>query len=126
MIGPTAACPAPPGVAGSDSGVHAALTMSYGQIWNGFISAAANDGSALTGSLELIAHIPARHAPPPNPLCILPVNLGGACANSVGTTQGTSVGLNVLTSYYPGDASHTHRHPAPVAITVLPDTTAPR
>jgi hypothetical protein len=33
------------------------------------------------------------------------------------------VGLNVLTAYYPGDASHTASTSAPIAITVLPDTT---
>jgi hypothetical protein len=41
----------------------------------------------------------------------------------VGTTQGTSVGVNVLTGYYPGDATHTPSTSAPTAITVLQDTT---
>jgi len=123
-IGPTLACPAPPGVPVPAPVYTPALPMYYGQIWNGYISAIANDGSPLTGDLELVDTYTGAAAPPPNPLCTLPVNLGGACANSVGTTQGTSVGLNVLTAVYPGDVSHTASMSGPVAITVMPDTTS--
>jgi hypothetical protein len=97
--------------------------MYYGQIWNGFISVGANDGSALTGNLELVDTYTGAAAPPPTPLCSLPV-AGGACPTGVGTTEGTSVGLNVLTAYYPGDATHSASTSNPVAVTVLPDTTS--
>ncbi|MGA2438069.1 MAG: Ig-like domain-containing protein [Acidobacteriaceae bacterium] len=61
--------------------------------------------------------------PPPSPLCTLPVT-GGACPNSVGTTQGTSVGTNILTGVYLGDATHASSTSSPVTITVSPDTTS--
>jgi Bacterial Ig-like domain (group 3)/FG-GAP-like repeat len=122
-IGPTVLCPAPPGVPNPAPLYTPALPMYYGQIWNGFIGASANDGSALTGTIQLIDNYTGAAAPPPNPLCVLPIG-GGACPNSVGTTQGTSVGLNVLTGYYPGDASHTASTSSPIAVTVLPDTTS--
>jgi len=122
-IGPTVACPAPPGVPNPFPSYTPSLTMYYGQIWNGYIEASANDGSTLTGTLELIDTYTGASAPPPNPLCSIPIG-GSACPNSVGTTQGTSVGVNVLTGVYPGDASHLPSMSAPVAITVLQDTTS--
>ncbi len=122
-IGPTVACPAPPGVTNPVPPYSPTLTMYYGQIWNGQLDARATDNSALSGTVQLIDTYTGPDVPPPNPLCTLPVNLGGACPNSVGTTQGTSVGLNVLTAFYPGDATHTPSTSLPVAITVLPDTT---
>ena len=122
-IGPLPTCPAPPGVPNPSPPYTAALQMYYGQIWNGFVQVASLDGSALTGNLELVDTYTGADPPPPNPLCTLPVG-GGACPNSVGTTQGTSVGLNLLTAYYPGDATHLASTSGPVAITVLQDTTA--
>jgi hypothetical protein len=122
-IGPTVLCPAPPGVPSPAPVYTPALTMYYGQIWNGFLGESANDGSALTGNVELIDTYTGADVPPPLPLCVLPVT-GGACPNSVGTTQGTSVGLNVLTAYYPGDATHTASTSPPIAITVVPDLTS--
>ena len=121
-IGPTPACPTPPGVPNPSPPYTPVLSMYYGQIWNGFIQTAANDGSALTGTIELLDAYTGAALPPPNPLCVLPIG-GGACPNSVGTTQGTSIGLNVLTASYSGDASHTASTSGPVAITVLADTT---
>jgi hypothetical protein len=123
-IGPTAACPAPPGVPNPFPPYSPSLTMYYGQIWNGYIEAAANDGSTLTGNLELIDTYTGAAAPPPNPLCTLVLGVTPACPNSVGTTQGTSVGLNLLTGYYPGDATHTGSTSNPTAITVLQDLTS--
>jgi hypothetical protein len=123
-IGPSIPCPAPPGVPNPSPPYSSTLRMYYGQIWNGFLDARAADNSALTGTVELIDTYTGPDVPPPNPLCVLPVNSGGACANSVGTTQGTSVGLNVLTAFYPGDATHTQSTSLPTAITVLPDTTS--
>lgn len=121
-FGPNAACPAPPGVPSPSPPYVSMLTMYYGQIWNGFVDVRSNDGTALTGFLYLDDAYTGPDVPPPNPLCTLSV-VGGVCPNSVGTTQGTSVGLNVLTAYYPGDATHTASTSGPVAITVLPDTT---
>jgi hypothetical protein len=123
-IGPTVACPTPPGVPNPSPPYTASLTMYYGQIWNGYIVASANDGSTLTGNLELIDTYTGPAAPPPTPLCTLVLGLSPACPNSVGTTQGTSVGLNVLTGYYAGDASHTPSTSNPTAITVLQDLTS--
>jgi Bacterial Ig-like domain (group 3)/FG-GAP-like repeat len=122
-IGPTAACPAPPGVPNPRPQYFPTLFMSYGQIWNGQIDVRSNDPIPLTGTIQLIDTYTGPDVPPPTPLCVLPVNLGTACSNSVGTTQGTSVGLNVLTAFYPGDAFHPASTSGPVAITVLPDTT---
>lgn len=122
-IGPTAACPAPPGVPSPQPTYSPALSMYYGQIWNGFIQVTANDGSALTGNLELLDAYTGVAVAPPTPLCTIPVG-GGACPVSVGTTQGTSVGVNVLTAYYPGDGTHTASTSNPTAITVLPDLTS--
>jgi hypothetical protein len=121
-IGPTQACPAPPAFPIPVPLYSPTLQMYYGQVWNGFISVAANDGSTLTGNLELIDTYTGAATPPPTPLCSLAVT-GGACPTGVGTTEGTSVGLNVLTAYYPGDASHTASTSNPVAVTVMPDIT---
>jgi len=123
-IGPTAACPAPPGVPNPFPPYSPSLTMYYGQIWNGYLEAVANDGSALTGDLELLDTYTGPAAPPPAPLCTLVFGVTSACPNSVGTTQGTSVGLNVLTGYYAGDATHTASTSMPTAIAVLPDITS--
>ena len=122
-IGPSTPCPAPPGVPIASPPYVSALTMYYGQIWNGFLDARSTDNSPLTGTVQLIDTYTGPDVPPPNPLCVLPI-VGGACANSVGTTQGTSIGLNVLTAFYPGDATHTASTSLPTAITVLPDTTS--
>jgi hypothetical protein len=122
-IGPTVACPTPPAAPATFPPYTPSLTMYYGQIWNGYIEASANDGSTITGNLELLDAYTGAAAPPPNPLCTLVLGASPACPVSVGTTQGTSVGVNVLTGYYPGDASHLASTSLPVTITVLPDTT---
>lgn len=123
-IGPTVACPAPPAAPATQPPYTSALTMYYGQIWNGFFDAYANDGSALTGNLNMLDAYTGPDAPPPNPLCSVLAGVAGACPNSVGTTEGTSVGLNVLTADYPGDATHAASTSGPIAITVLPDLTS--
>jgi hypothetical protein len=124
-IGPVpTTCPAPPGAPSPFPLYSASLPMYYGQIWNGYIQATANDGSVLTGNLELIDTYTGLDVPPPNPLCSLVLGVTPACPNSVGTTQGTSVGLNLLTGYYPGDATHTGSTSNPTAITVLQDLTS--
>jgi hypothetical protein len=97
--------------------------MYYGQTWNGTTDAFANDGSVLTGgTIALNDAYTGPVLPPVNPLCTLPIT-GGACPNSVGTTIGTSVGVNVLTSSYSGDSSHLPSTSPPVTVTVLQDTT---
>jgi hypothetical protein len=122
-IGPVAiTCPAPPGTPSPTPHYVQSLSMYYGQIWNGIITTISLDGSTLTGSVDLDDSYTGPAAPPPNPLCVLPVT-GGPCPNTVGTTQGTSVGVNVLTGVYLGDTSHTGSTSPPVAITVLPDVT---
>jgi hypothetical protein len=122
-VGPTAACPAPPGAPGTFPPYSPSLTMYYGQIWNGYIQVVSNGGGTPTGNLELIDTYTGAAPAPPNPICTLVLGVTPACPISVGTTQGTSVGLNVLTGYYPGDAINLPSTSLPTAITVLPDTT---
>jgi hypothetical protein len=115
-------CPAPPAAPSPTPVYSQALTMYYGQIWNGILTTTANDNSVLSGFVDLDDTYTGPAVPPANPLCVLPV-LGGSCSNTVGTSVGTSVGVNVLTGVYLGDASHTASTSLPVAITVLPDLT---
>ena len=118
-VGPTAACPAPPGVTNPTPPYIANLSMYYGQIWNGTTDAFSNDGSALTGTIALTDN----YNGVTSTLCTLQVASGGQCPNSVGTTLGTGVGTNILTSSYSGDASHLASSSQTVTITVLQDTT---
>jgi len=121
---PAASCPAPPGIATPTSLPYpTSLSMYYGQYWNGTINTSSNDTVALTGNVNLNDNYTGAAPPPPSPLCTLPVT-GGACPNSVGTTQGTSVGTNILTGVYLGDATHASSTSSPVTITVSPDTTS--
>ncbi len=116
-VGPTAACPTPPGVASPP--YTATLQMYYGQIWNGTTDAIANDGSALTGTIALTDN----YNGVTSTLCTLSVAAGGACAPSVGTTVGTGVGVHILSTSYSGDAGHLASTSPTVTITVLQDTT---
>jgi hypothetical protein len=118
---PAASCPAPPAVITPPAA--SSLSMYYGQYWNGTINTSSNDTVALTGNVNLNDNYTGAAPPPPSPLCTLPVT-GGACPNSVGTTQGTSVGTNILTGVYLGDATHASSTSSPVTITVSPDTTS--
>jgi hypothetical protein len=116
-IGPAVGCPAPPAVVNPPAA--SSLTMFYGQYWNGIIQTSDTDGSLMTGTVDLNDN----YNGVTSTLCTLPVG-GGACDPSVGTTVGTAVGTNILTGVYLGDASHEGSSSAPVAITVLQDTTS--
>jgi hypothetical protein len=117
-IGPAPSCPST-GVISPPPPYMANLTMYYGQTWNGTTNTTASDGTALTGNITLYDDYNGTTTA----LCTLPAGMAGQCPNSVGTTQGTSVGTNVLTSVYSGDATHLTSTSPPVTITVLPDTT---
>jgi hypothetical protein len=96
--------------------------MYYGQDWNGTVVVTASDGGALPGTVSIYDAYTGAAPPPSSPLCTLPTGTGGACPASVGTTLGTSVGVNVITATYSGDSTHTGSTSAPVTITVLQDT----
>jgi hypothetical protein len=121
--GPTPSCPAtgyvmPPQVS--------AFSMYYGQDWNGTVVVTAADGGALPGTIDIYDAYTGAAASPPAPLCVLPVAGGGSCPAAVGTTEGTSVGSNVITAVYvPGaNDTHTGSTSSPVTITVLQDLTS--
>ncbi len=117
-VGPSPTCPAPPAVVLPP--FVSTLTMSYGEYWNGEFGVSAVDGSMLTGTINLQDVYNGVLLPV---LCSLPAGVAGACPVSVGTTLGTSVGVNVLSATYTGDATHAPSQSTPVTITVLPDTT---
>jgi Bacterial Ig-like domain (group 3)/FG-GAP-like repeat len=117
-IGPTPLCPSL-GIINPPPLYSANLTMSYGQTWNGTTDAFANDGSQIAGTITLIDVYNGVTLP----LCTLLAGQAGACPPSVGTTQGTSVGPNILTSVYSGDSTHNRSTSPSVTITVSPDTT---
>lgn len=92
--------------------------MYYGQTWNGTWQITDTDGGPLPGNFELYD----LYNGVSTQLCNVP-NGGVACPPAVGVTQGTSVGINVLTGAYSGDSTHTPSTSSPVTITVLQDTT---
>jgi hypothetical protein len=115
-VGPSQTCPSnglivPPSVAN--------LIMFYGQTFNGTAQAVANDGTTLTGSIAFNDD----YNGVTGTLCTLPVNTSSACPPSVGTTQGTGVGMHIFTAVYSGDATHAPSVSPTVAINVSPDTT---
>jgi hypothetical protein len=123
-MGPAAGCPAPPAVVSPTPPYSAALTMYYGQTWNGILDAIANDGTALTGTVALDD---VYNGGAPAVICTVPVN-GGACPATVGvstaagSTTGAQVGVNMLTAAYSGDSTHAGSTSPLVTVTVLPDT----
>lgn len=117
-IGPTPGCPSV-GAVSPPPPYMANLTMYYGQSWNGTTNAMSSDGTQLTGNITLNDD----YNGVTTSLCTLSAGTAGQCPASVGTTQGTSVGTNVLTSVYSGDSTHLASTSPPVTITVLPDIT---
>jgi hypothetical protein len=114
--GPTATCPSSGFV---DTGYTPAFTMSYGQDWNGTIIVGDTDGLLLPGNLVISW---SYNGGPPQVICTLVAQIGGACPSGVGTTEGTSLGTNTITATYSGDANHAPSS-STVIITVLQDTT---
>ena len=114
--GPTATCPASGFV---DPGYTAAFTMSYGQGWNGTIIVGDSDGLPLPGNIDISW---SYNGGPPQVICSIVAQIGGACPSSAGTTEGTSLGINTITATYSGDANHAPSS-STVIITVVQDTT---
>jgi hypothetical protein len=117
-VGPSPTCPStgfvfPP--------FASTLTMYYGQTWNGTWQVTDTDGGPLPGNFELFDLYNGVSGPP---LCDVSNTSGAACPPAVGVTEGTSVGVNVITGVYTGDITHTPSTSLPVTITVLQDTTS--
>lgn len=117
--GPTPACPSSGSVMPPYT---ATLSMSYGQDWNGTVVVTEPAGSTITptGYIEITW---SYNGGPPQLICRLPVAAGGTCPSAVGTTQGTSLGMNTITVSYTGDSNYAASS-STVVITVLQDTTA--
>jgi hypothetical protein len=96
------------------------LTMYYGQGWNGTWSVSASDNGPVPGNFQLYD----LYNGVSTLLCNVSNISGAACPPAVGVTQGTSVGINVLTGVYTGDTTHAPSTSLPVTITVLQDTTS--
>jgi len=96
------------------------LTMYYGQGWNGTWSVTASDNGPVPGNFQLYD----LYNGVSTLLCNVSNISGQACPPAVGVTQGTSVGINVLTGVYTGDTTHAPSTSLPVTITVLQDTTS--
>ena len=96
------------------------LTMYYGQGWNGTWSVTASDNGPVPGNFQLYD----LYNGVSTLLCNVSNISGAACPPAVGVTQGTSVGINVLTGVYTGDTTHAPSTSLPVTITVLQDTTS--
>ena len=116
-VGPSPSCPStgfvfPP--------FASTLTMYYGQTWNGTWSVTASDNGPVPGNFQLYD----LYNGVSTLLCNVSNISGQACPPAVGVTQGTSVGVNVLTGVYTGDITHTPSTSLPVTITVLQDTTS--
>jgi len=102
-----------------DPGYTPAFSMSYGQDWNGTILVVAQDGLGIPGNIEISW---SWNGGPAQVICTLPAQTGGTCPSGVGTTEGTSLGTNVITASYTGDSVHAPSS-STVVITVLQDTT---
>jgi hypothetical protein len=119
--GMTANCPAT-GTVTPVTPYPTSLTMTYGQIWNGIAAVSTSDNTIPLGN---IAISDAYNGGTASVLCMLLASTPGACPASVGSTQGTAVGINVITAtYLPGtaDTTHTGSSSTPVTITVNQDT----
>ena len=114
-VGPTPACPSngfvsPPFVP--------ALTMVYGQTYNGTATVTPSDANPLTGTTQFFD----LYNGVSNLLCTLQTQTGGTCPPSVGS--GAQVGVHVFTAVYvPGPSdTHTGSTSPTVTITVTQDT----
>lgn len=116
-VGPSAACPitsivVPP--------YAPALTMFFGQAFNGSASATSSDGSALDPA-GTITFTDSFNGSAPLTLCTLGIRYGSTCPPEIGTTVGTAVGTHVFVAAYSGDATHAPSTSPPVMLSVLPD-----
>ncbi len=116
-VGPSPSCPSTGFVSPPFSST---LQMYYGQTWNGTWSVTASDNGPVPGNFQLYD----LYNGVSTLLCNVSNISGQACPPAVGVTQGTSVGINVLTGVYTGDTTHTPSTSLPVTITVLQDTTS--
>jgi len=81
------------------------LSMIYGQTWNGVVTIIRSDTNPLSGYTELTWTLNGSTTT----ICSLQTAIGGPCPSAVGTTEGTSVGTNVITaSYDPGTTDTIH------------------
>ena len=117
-VGGTPGCP----VNGVPTGLSyvPALTMYYGQVYNGVAGASANDGSTLDPTSSIALND--LYGGVTTLLCTLSIVPGSMCPANVGS--GTQSGVNVFTAVYSGDATHQMSTSPPVTLTVLPDITS--
>ncbi len=90
------------------------LTISFGQIVDGYAQVVAADNSTLTGTISFFDGS--------INICTIPVQNNVNCPASAGT--GFTTGTHLVTAVYSGDSTHSGSTSTAAIVTVLPDATA--